>query len=317
MDKVKIRSFLKLVEIQTKVASVIPFALGTVFTLYEFHKFKFMNFLIMFISLFSFDMATTAINNYIDYKKANKTYGYNYERHNAIVRDNLKESSVIAVIAILLAIATVAGFILFLKTNIVVLIIGILSFLVGILYSFGPIPISRMPLGEIFSGFFMGFVIVFLSTFIHVYDQNIVVLSLQNSILSIDLNIIEIIRIFLISVPAILGIANIMLANNICDIDDDIVNKRYTLPIYIGKENALKLFKVLYYITYLDILVLLIAKILPLTSILIFFTFIVVNKNIKEFYKNPTKKDTFVLSVKNFLIINIVEILTICIGLII
>lgn len=160
----KLRSFLKLVEIQTKAASVVPFALGTAFDLYEFHKFKLMNLLIMFISLFSFDMATTAINNYIDYKKANRTYGYNYEKHNAIARDNLKESSVIAVIAMLLIIASISGLILFIKTNIIVLLIGMLPFLVGILYSFGPIPISRMPLGEIFSGFFMGFVIVFLSS---------------------------------------------------------------------------------------------------------------------------------------------------------
>lgn len=313
----KLRSFLKLVEIQTKAASVVPFALGTAFALYEFHKFKLMNFLIMFISLFSFDMATTAINNYIDYKKANRTYGYNYEKHNAIARDNLKESSVIAVIVMLLIIASISGLILFIKTNIIVLLIGMLSFLVGILYSFGPIPISRMPLGEIFSGFFMGFVIVFLSTFIHVYDQNIAILSYQNSMLKIELNIIEIIRIFLISVPAILGIANIMLANNICDIEDDKENMRYTLPIYIGKENSLKLFKVLYYIAYVDILVLLITKILPLISILIFLTFFFVNKNIKEFYKKQTKKDTFVLSVKNFLIINMAEIITIVIGLII
>lgn len=108
-----------------------------------------------------------------------------------------------------------------------------------------------------------------------------------------------------------------MLANNICDIEDDKENMRYTLPIYIGKENSLKLFKVLYYIAYVDILVLLITKILPLISILIFLTFFFVNKNIKEFYKKRTKKDTFVLSVKNFLIINMAEIITIVIGLII
>ena len=44
-------SFLKLVEIQTKVASVIPFFLGTVYTLYRFGEFRFTNFIIMFVSL--------------------------------------------------------------------------------------------------------------------------------------------------------------------------------------------------------------------------------------------------------------------------
>ncbi|MGE5633160.1 MAG: hypothetical protein ACM3TR_19000 [Caulobacteraceae bacterium] len=78
-------SFLKLVEIQTKVASVIPFLLGTFYALYRFNRFNLSNFIIMFVSLICFDMATTAINNYIDYKKAHKIHGYNYESHNAIV----------------------------------------------------------------------------------------------------------------------------------------------------------------------------------------------------------------------------------------
>lgn len=108
------RSFLKLVEIQTKVASMIPFILGSAFAFYRYKQFNIGNFVLMLISLLSFDMATTAINNYIDYKKAKKTYGYGYEQHNAIVRDNLKESTVVAVIAALLAIAVTFGILLYL-----------------------------------------------------------------------------------------------------------------------------------------------------------------------------------------------------------
>lgn len=58
----KLKSFLKLVKIQTKVANATPFALGTVFILYGFHSFNIVNFLYMFISLFSSDMATTVIS---------------------------------------------------------------------------------------------------------------------------------------------------------------------------------------------------------------------------------------------------------------
>ena len=36
-----IKSFFRLVEIQTKVASVIPYILGTVFALYKFDNFSF------------------------------------------------------------------------------------------------------------------------------------------------------------------------------------------------------------------------------------------------------------------------------------
>lgn len=314
--KLKLRSFLKLVEIQTKVASMVPFALGTVWAVYRYGEFNFLNFLLMLVSLLCFDMATTAINNYMDYKRARKVSGYNYEEHNAIVRDKLKESTVIAVILTLLVIASVSGFVLFLQTSPVVLIIGVLSFMVGIFYSYGPVPISRIPLGEAFSGFFMGFVITFLSTFIHIHDKiGVVLLSYQDNMLSITLNTVEILQIFLVSLPAVLGIANIMLANNICDIEDDIVNKRYTLPIYIGKEKALKLFKILYYIAYADILILLLLRALPLTSALVILTFPIVNKNIRVFFGEQTKKNTFVLSVKNFLIINVSGVLALSIGL--
>ena len=88
-------SFLKLVEIRTKVASMIPFVLGTLYTVYRFDEFKLKNFILMFVALLAFDMATTAINNYMDFKRAKKTSGYNYEDHNAIVKYGLKNSTVL------------------------------------------------------------------------------------------------------------------------------------------------------------------------------------------------------------------------------
>jgi len=307
-------SFLKLVEIQTKVASVIPFILGTFYSLYRFNEFSFKNFVVMFISLIAVDMATTTINNYIDYKKAKKTYGYNYESHNAIVGYGLSEKTVLITIGILIGIAVILGIVLFINTNILVLVLGAISFVVGILYSFGPVPISRTPFGEIFSGFFMGFIILFISVYIHVYDNNIVNLIYQEGLLNISINIKEVIYLFLISIPTMFGISNIMLANNICDIEDDIDNSRYTLPIYIGKSRALILFKGLYYLIFINILVLIILKVIPLISLLSLLTLILVNKNIKIFYNKQTKKDTFVLAVKNFVIINTVYILTIAVA---
>lgn len=299
-----IKSFLKLVEIQTKAASVTPFALGTLIAIYRFGEFNLINFLLMFISLLCIDMATTAINNYMDYKKAVRKYGYGYEVHNAIVKDNLKESHVITVILGLLITAVIFGFILYLNTNIIVLILGAISFVIGVCYSFGPIPISRTPFGEILSGFFMGGIILFLSIYVHVFGSEIIRLTLNDWELFIDLNIKEFIYVFLLSVPAISGIANIMLANNICDREDDIENKRYTLPVYIGNDNALKVFKWTYYSAYIDLFILIILGIEPLLSILSLATFITVKKNIKVFEKEHVKSKTFILSVKNFIIIN-------------
>ena len=301
----KVSSFLKLVEISTKVASITPFLLGSLVAYLRYGQFKPINFLLMLVSLLSFDMATTAINNYIDYKKAKKTSGYNYESHNAIVRDKIKESHVQLTIGILLTISIGFGIALYLKTSLVVLIIGAISFAVGILYTFGPIPISRMPLGEIFSGFFMGFVIIFLSVFIHITELGILGVNLSEGILSLDLNLKEILVIFLLALPATLGISNLMLANNICDMEDDLANKRYTLPLYIGKDAAIKIFRALYYIAYLDIALLLVLGVLPVIAVLALASLILVQKRINKFLRVQSKKDTFIVAIQNFLIINL------------
>ena len=42
-----------------------------------------------------------------------------------------------------------------------------------------------------------------------------------------------------ICLSLIVNVANIMLANNNCDMEDDFINRRLTLSIYLGKENAL------------------------------------------------------------------------------
>ncbi len=313
----KISSFLKLVEIQTKAASIIPFILGNLYALLRFESFSLKNFLLMLISLLSIDMATTAINNYIDYKKAIKTEGFGYESHNAIVKDGLKESTVQATIGTLLAIAVVFGILLFLNTNLVVLILGAISFGIGICYTFGPVPISRTPFGEIFSGFTMGFVIFFLAIYIHVFAGDLVTLGLLQGIFSISVNLKELIYIFIISISVVSGIANIMLANNICDIEDDIHNKRYTLPIFIGKERALKLFAFLYYAAYVAIVIAVLLGALPWLSLLTIFTLNPVKNNIKAFKAKQTKKDTFILAVKNFILINAAHIILLSVGAII
>jgi 1,4-dihydroxy-2-naphthoate octaprenyltransferase len=311
-----IGSFLKFVEIQTKVASVIPFAIGSLYASYRYSSFKLSNFIIMFLSLICFDMATTAINNYIDFKKAIKKQGFGYEHHNAMVKHGIRENTALGIIFTLIGIAAVLGIILTIKTSPVVLLVGMLSFGIGIFYTFGPIPISRMPLGEAFSGFFMGFIILFLAIYIHVFDKNIAYLTYVNDILSFNVNILEVLRIFLISIPTVGGIANIMLANNICDLEDDIVNQRFTLVYYIGKKKSLKLFAFLYYIGYAAIAAAAAFKVAPVALLLVLLTMVPVYKNIRIFTANPVKSETFILAVKNMVLMNMAQVLIMAVSVI-
>lgn len=314
MNKLSLAAFLKLVEIRTKIASFTPFLLGNLYLFYHYSNFSYLNFVLLFLSLFCVDMGTTAVNNYQDYIRAQKKEGYNYEEHNAVVNYNLSKKIVKTTILILFLLAIVIGILLYLNTDVIVLIIGIISFIIGILYTSGPVPISRTPLGELFSGFTMGFFISFLAVYVHNLD--LIKLILNNKLLIIEFEYLEIIKIFIFSLPLIFGIANIMLANNICDIEDDLVNKRFTLPIYLSRAKSLSLFKYLYYLSYFSILIAVIFEILPLISLFSLLSILKVQQNINRFKKNQSKKETFILSVKNFVIINYSTALTLLIAVI-
>ncbi len=297
------KAFFKLVEIQTKLASQLPLLLGTGYVLYSYDTFITLNFLFMFLSLLTFDMATTAINNYYDYKKSIKTTGFGYEKHNAIVNYSMKENRVRTIIIVLLLIASIFGILLYMNTNLVVLLLGIGSFAAGILYSFGPVPISRTPFGELLSGGIMGFIIPFLAIYIHLYNSDMINFTYEAGMVNLGVDMPFMIRVTLLTIAPMVCIANIMLANNICDMEDDLINKRYTLPLFIGKERALTLYKGLYVIAYGSILIMLIIKVLPIISLVAMLTLFPIKKNIDKFYQEQQKSTTFVLAVKNLLII--------------
>ena len=62
-------AFLKFVEIKTKLASLFPFLVGTFFVYFRYGTFKPMNTFISLMAMIIFDLTTTAINNYMDYKR--------------------------------------------------------------------------------------------------------------------------------------------------------------------------------------------------------------------------------------------------------
>lgn len=49
--------------------------------------------------------------------------------------------------------------------------------------------------------------------------------------------------IFLVALPNTCYIANLMLANNICDLEEDENNKRYTLVHYLGKASSFEIIR--------------------------------------------------------------------------
>ncbi|CAI9395823.1 MULTISPECIES: 1,4-dihydroxy-2-naphthoate polyprenyltransferase [Bacillaceae] len=297
-----IRSFLKLVEIQTKIASVFPFFIGILFVLYRYDAFHLKNTLIFFSSMLIFDLTTTAINNYMDYRKA-KSDEYRKEK-NVIGQEGIKESTVIATILTLFLMATGLGIWLSIETDLLVLLIGFICFCIGILYTFGPIPLSRMPLGEVFSGVTMGFGIVFLTVYVNAFDVGIAALTWEKEMIFLQVNLIKIIEIIIVSLPCMFTIANLMLANNICDVEEDIKNHRFTLPFYLGKKYSLWLYNGLYVGSFVAILISVFLHLLPIIALLSLVAILPVYKHMRIFNELQVKSKTFSLAVKNLIIVN-------------
>lgn len=316
----KIQSFLKLVEIQTKVASLFPFLTGVLFCYYEKQLFDPGRTALMFFSLLCLDMGVTGLNNYSDYRRARLREGYNYKEHNAMVRDRISHGQALAVIGLLFSASALTGLWLSWITSPLVLLVGGLSFAVGLAYSAGPVPLSRTPWGEALSGFFMGFVIFYLAYTINGLSEMKTVLTLlpprgwpREAVLHVDLA--ETLRIFAVSLPLVLGIAGIMLANNICDREDDRINGRITLPLLIGLKPSRILMVLLYTAAFIDGILLLVLEILPPTGVLIPGAFLVIVPLLRRFLARPEKARTFVLAVKSFILLAMALTMTLAGGI--
>ncbi len=286
-----LEKFLKYVEITTKITSVFAYLNTMLFILYQRQPVNVKLMVVFFIAMFIFDLTTTAINNYIDSK--------DYPEMLPIPR-----KAAFAAIIIMLSVSTILGLYLAYNTGIVVLLLGALCFALGIFYTFGPIPISRIPLGEAISGIAYGMFIPFLMLYIN-NPGNYLDLGFSFEMITLNIHVMPFISFFLFSLVMTFTTANIMLANNTCDIEKDEAVGRLTLAHYIGRKWAVRLYALLYYGCYASVALMVICGILKPAALIFFLSLPLVIKNIHTFKKEQIKEKTFITSIKNFLIINI------------
>lgn len=281
--------FLDYTEIKTKITSLFAFLMSVAYLFYQEITINWKLTALFFTSMFLFDLTTTAINNYIDSKT----------NHQILPFGRTKARWTIYFLLIL---STGLGLVLVSMTDVVVLLGGGLCFLVGVMYTYGPIPISRQPWGEVLSGIFYGLLIPFLILYINQPEGTMLTVQWNMETIDLQLQVMPIITLLLLSVNPTCATANIMLANNICDLEKDIQVKRYTLPYYLGKR-ALALFAMIYYATYAATILMVAFNMLPVICLLSLLTIFPVQKNIKIFLREQTKESTFIISIKNFVII--------------
>ena len=296
-ESTKLSRYFQFTEIQTKITSLFPFLISILYLIYKNQPIKPLETILFFITMFLFDLETTAINNYIDTKTNGESIPYSRKKAKLIIY-------------LMLAISILLGLTLVYFTDFIVLILGSICFAFGIFYTFGPLPISRTPLGEISSGIMYGFFIPLILLYMNFPNDYYINIGFTNTNVLISANYINLIHLIMLFIIPTLTTSAIMLANNICDVEKDVLQKRHTLVYYIGKEKSLTLFNWLYIMCFLMIPLLIIFREAGISTIFVLLGVIPVYNNLKIFNKEQIKSKTFIVSIKNYIIINGLLVIT-------
>lgn len=276
--------FLELVEFKAKTASVLPFFIGLCSSWYNYQSIHILYVLIYFIAMFIFNMAVDILDNYNDYHHATDVHDYK-EKTNIIGRENLSLKLVYRLMVSMIILSALLGIALSFVVGWPLLIMGLYCYLVGIFYSSGPKPLSSLPLGEFFSGFTMGFMISLICVYLNTFE------TFQWDAATLG-------GIFLISLPNTLWIANLMLANNICDVEEDEKNERYTLVHYLGKPRSIVLFVLFNGIALASLVLAVVLKLAPVWMLATFIVLPIIVKQIKLFLREQNKQTTFICAIR-------------------
>lgn len=265
----------------TLTASFAPVFLGTMIALvYGKGPLNTTIFLAMLIASILIQMATNMFNEYYDFKRELDTED-SIGIGGAIVRNGVKPKTVLNIAFVLYGISILIGVYICMETSWWLAVVGLVSMLIGYLYTGGPYPIAYTPFGELVSGIVMGMLLILIAFYI------------QTGEVTLDA--------VLLSIPSMLLVAAIMLANNIRDIVGDTKGGRKTLAILVGRPTAVNILMAFFLISYLWILLLIIIGYLTPWALFILISVPKPIKAVKVFKANeeplkvmPAMKETAV-----------------------
>ncbi|EJX17806.1 1,4-dihydroxy-2-naphthoate octaprenyltransferase [Staphylococcus sp. OJ82] len=267
-----VRKYWHLMRPHTLTAAVVPVLVGTatakIFLLGSEDHLSLTLLLAMLTACLLIQAATNMFNEYYDFKKGlddHTSVGIG----GAIVRNGMSPKLVMNIAIAFYVIAALLGLLIAINSSFWLIPIGLVCMAIGYLYTGGPFPISWTPFGEVFSGIFMGMIIILIAFFIQTGNlQSLVVW---------------------ISLPIVITIGLINMANNIRDRVKDKESGRKTLPILLGKNNSIRFLALMYIVAYA--LVIYITFFQPGGSIfflLALLSFPLPIKAVRRFKKNDT-----------------------------
>ena len=218
-EKLTLKQVLGFAAPNTWTASVLPVIFGVVLSYVQKGSWDpLMSVCLLLISVLM-QSAVNTLNDYFDYVKNTDTLENCDDPSEAIlVYHRLNPKTVLQLGLFFLGFAALLGVWVVIKAGFAPLIIGVIGGVVVILYSFGKLPISYLPLGELVSGFVMG---------------GLIPMAIFSALTrEIDYTVL------LYALPFILSIALLMNTNNICDIEKDAPAGKKTIPVLLGRGRS-------------------------------------------------------------------------------
>ncbi|MCO7179948.1 prenyltransferase [Lactococcus formosensis] len=294
--------FAELIELKAKTASIFPFILGVAYSLYHYQIANFGPLIIYFVAMFCFNCFVDIWDNYNDYHKAVDTEDYK-KNTNIIGRENLSLPLIKGLLLFFFSISLILGLIVAGLVGWPVFWLGLFCYFIGVFYSAGPKPLSSLPVGELASGLTMGYLIFLICVYINtstVFIWNFGTLAST----------------FLVALPSTLLIANLMLANNTCDLEEDEGNHRYTIVHYIGKKNALRWWTSAIVLAYISIVVAVVLGLISPLMLLMFILLPFIIKQARPYLQRQVKSETFIASVKILMVFSLLQAILMVLALV-
>lgn len=277
------KQFWELTEIYTAPLNLFIILLGYAIANFQLNSVPSPEFFLFVLIIVMFHITVNVFNHYMDYRNASDE---KYKQQtNIIGRDHLDLRFVRNFYLGNLLISFLLGLVLVWRTNWVIGVLGIIGFYIGLFYSYGRRPLNSLPIAEALTGTASGFFITVVSYYLTVYQTHAITPAMIGNV-------------FLISLPLVLMMFNNLLANNTCDLEEDIENHRKTLVYYLGKPAAVKVLLSVYVFSFLWLIVLVVADLAPWTILFLVFLFPKNWQNLKRYRALQDKRTTFPIVLK-------------------
>ncbi|GKQ42483.1 prenyltransferase [Companilactobacillus sp. RD055328] len=294
--------FYELTEIYTSPLDLLWFIFAVSYSYYRFGSFNFVYGTIGFLCVFSFHLIVNMQNNYMDYVNAKDEEGYK-KNTSTIGTNNVPLETVRNWIIGLSVLPLIASLWLAYQTGWTTFIIGVICVLIGLFYSFGPRPLNSLPIAELVVASAIAFFIPLVYIYLGMANRDAISWSIIAEVL-------------LICLPNMLIFFSTLLANNTCDLDEDIKNGRHTLVYFLGKKNAVTLYKIVWAIAAILLPILAIMHVAPYTVLLVMLTYPKAYKTIEPYLKKQVKKETYFSALKGVNVVIVPSIVLFAIGVI-